>query len=208
MTNKETKSLRKSLAPALDKIHEVTEVPDTPVPDDEKEGSFVTSPTRRRNSKSKGAALPIANFCTAEIEIPYTPSKLPGDTLYGSLEHQLKMVELLQKKGSTSDDGGEASKDSDSGDSDEGLKLGSSGSTLEPGQLLQLSDDSITLYNLSDNSISPDKGDNNEDPETEDSEDSEANSDDNESDVSKEFNTLAEATLKDVSPKSVSKLVN
>ena len=207
LSNKETKNLRKSLAPALDKIHEVTEIPDTPVPGDEKEGSFVTSPTRRRNSKSKGVTLPISTFRTADIEIPYTPSKLklPGDTLYGSLEHQLELIKQMKKKeGNSSDDGEEASKDSDSGDADERLKLGSSGSTLEPGQLLQLSDDSIPLYNLSDTSVSQSKEDNDEDPGTEDSE----ADDDKESNVSKDFDTLAEATLGDVSPKSVNKLVN
>ena len=207
LSNKETKNLRKSLAPALDKIHEVTEVPDTPVPDDGKEGSFVTSPTRRRNSKSKGVTLPISTFRTADIEIPYTPSKLklPGDTLYGSLEHQLELIKQMKKKeGNSSDDGEEASKDSDSGDADERLKLGSSGSTLEPGQLIQLSDDSIPLYNLSDTSASQSKEDNDEDPGTEDSE----ADDDKESNVSKDFDTLAEATLGDVSPKSVNKLVN
>ena len=208
LSNKETKSLRKSLAPALDKIHEVTEVPDTPVPDDEKEGSFVT----RRNSKSKGGTLPVSTFSKAQTRSFYRDIdstdvnvferlKLPGDTLYGSLEDQLELVKQMKKKENASDDGEEASKDSDGGDADERLKLGSSGSTLEPGQLLQLSDDSIPLYNLSDTLVSPSKEDNDEDESSEDS-------DDKESDVSKEFDTLAEATLGDVSPQSVSKLVN
>ena len=208
LSNKETKSLRKSLAPALDKIHEVTEVPDTPVPDDEKEGSFVT----RRSSKSKGGTLPVSTFSKAQTRSFYRDIdstdvnvfeklKLPGDTLYGSLEDQLELVKQMKKKENASDDGEEASKDSDGGDADERLKLGSSGSTLEPGQLLQLSDDSIPLYNLSDTSVSPSKEDNDENEGSEDS-------DDKESDVSKEFDTLAEATLGEVSPQSVSKLVN
>lgn len=69
---------------------------------------------------------------------------------------------------------------------------------------MQLSDDSIPLYNLSDTSASQSKEDNDEDPGTEDSE----ADDDKESNVSKDFDTLAEATLGDVSPKSVNKLVN